>query len=55
MPAEGQKQTSWRVCMMSALPPKADMGGATRDVRFVPIADIAFVGGAKQPARRCNA
>jgi hypothetical protein len=24
---------------MSALPPKADMCGATRDVRFVPIAD----------------
>ncbi len=27
---------------MSALPPKADMCGATRDVRFVPIADIAL-------------
>ena len=26
---------------MSALAPKADMRGATRDVRFVPIADIA--------------
>ena len=25
---------------MSALPPKADMCGAKRDVRFVPIADI---------------
>ena len=25
---------------MSALPPKADMCGATRDARFVPIADI---------------
>ena len=25
---------------MSALPPKADMCGATRDVRFVPKADI---------------
>ena len=25
---------------MSALPPKADMCSATRDVRFVPIADI---------------
>ena len=25
---------------MSALPPKADMCGATTDVRFVPIADI---------------
>jgi hypothetical protein len=27
---------------MSALPPKADMCGATRDVRFVPKADILF-------------
>ena len=27
---------------MSALPPKADMCGATRYVRFVPIADINF-------------
>ena len=26
--------------VMSALPPKADMCGATRDVRFVPIADM---------------
>ena len=26
--------------LMSALPPKADMCGATRDVRFVPIVDI---------------
>jgi hypothetical protein len=26
--------------VMSALPPKADMCGATRDVRFGPIADI---------------
>jgi hypothetical protein len=26
---------------MSALPPKADMCGATRDVRYGPIADIA--------------
>src|SRR4029453_13510577 len=27
---------------MSALPPKADMCGATRDVRFGPIADITL-------------
>jgi len=27
---------------MSALPPKADMCGATRNVRFGPIADIAL-------------
>ena len=26
---------------MSALPPKADMCGATRDVRYGPIADIS--------------
>ena len=26
--------------VMSALPPKADMCSATRDVRFVPIADM---------------
>jgi len=29
---------------MSVLPPKADMCGATRHVRFVPIADIESVG-----------
>ena len=28
--------------VMSALPPIADMCGATQDVRFVPIADILF-------------
>ena len=28
------------IIAMSALPPIADMCGATRDVRFVPIADI---------------
>ena len=28
---------------MSALPPKADMCGATRYVRFVPIADIPLI------------
>jgi len=30
---------------MSALPPNADMCGATRDVRFGPIADISAHGG----------
>ena len=39
MSALGQKQT-WRFKIaMSALPPKADMCGATGDVRFGPIAD----------------
>ena len=41
MSALGQKQTCAAQNAMSALPPKADMCGATRDVRFVPIADIA--------------
>ena len=41
MSALGQKQTFAAHKPMSALPPKADMCGATRDVRFVPIADIA--------------
>ena len=36
----GQKQTFAMQQHMSALPPIADMCGATRDVRFVPIADI---------------
>src|SRR5262245_3866818 len=35
-----QKQTFAVQQPMSALPPKADMCGATRDVRFGPIADI---------------
>jgi hypothetical protein len=38
--ALGHKQTSAPQTVMSALPPKADMCGATRDVRFGPRADI---------------
>ena len=41
MSALGQKQTFAVQNVMSALPPIADMCGATRDVRFVPKADIA--------------
>ena len=41
MSALGQKQCAAQK-VMSALPPKADMCGATRDVRFVPIADILY-------------
>src|SRR5262249_60795396 len=41
MSALGQKQTLQRILVMSALPPKADIGGACRDVRYVPKADIA--------------
>ena len=40
MSALGQKRTFAAQKVMSALPPKADMCGATRHVRFVPIADI---------------
>jgi hypothetical protein len=36
MSALGQKQTFAEQNGMSALPTKADMCGATRDVRFVP-------------------
>jgi hypothetical protein len=38
----GQKQTFAVQTVMSALTPKADMCGATRHVRYVPIADIGF-------------
>ena len=41
MSALGQKQTCAAHQAMSALHPIADMCAATRDVRFVPIADIS--------------
>jgi len=40
MSALGQKQTSAHARRMSALPPKADIGTQTRNVRFVPKADM---------------
>src|SRR5262249_55536869 len=40
MSALGQKRTSERFQSMSALPPKADIGTQSRNVRFVPKADI---------------
>src|SRR5215813_11704267 len=40
MSALGQKRTSEHVHATSALPPKADIGTQSRDVRFVPTADI---------------
>jgi hypothetical protein len=40
MSALGHKPTCAVQKGMSALPPKADMCGATRDVRYGPIADI---------------
>jgi len=36
MSASGQKQTSAHVGVMSALPPKADIGTQSRNVCFVP-------------------
>ena len=33
--------SDWTSTLKPAVPPKADMGGATGDVRFGPIADIA--------------
>src|SRR6516165_1569136 len=44
MSALGQKQTWERLLLMSALPPKADMGQSRCDVRFVPKADILHRG-----------
>jgi hypothetical protein len=40
MSALGQKQTWLFESAMSALPPKADIGGVSSDVCFVPKADI---------------
>ena len=40
MSALGQKQTSWREILMSALPPKADIPSGEQRVRFVPKADL---------------
>jgi len=40
MSALGQKRTSHQVRVMSALPPKADIGTQSWNVRFVPKADI---------------
>ena len=52
MSALGQKQTSRGLQSMSALPPKADIGTQSRNVRFVPLAAIGdFV---EQPRRRLN-
>ena len=41
MSALGHKRTFCDVHGMSALPPKADMCGAAKDVRFGPKADMA--------------
>jgi hypothetical protein len=44
MSALGQKQTLDRRPLMSAIPPKADIGTQSRHVRFVPKADILTAG-----------
>jgi hypothetical protein len=44
MSALGQKQTLQRILLMSALPPKADIGTQPVNVRFVPKADILHCG-----------
>ena len=44
MSALGQKRTSKSVEGMSALPPKADIGTQSWNVRFVPKADILRCG-----------
>ena len=51
MSALGQKQTFRSAIAMSALPPKADINRRLADVRFVPIADIHELRGAKQKDR----
>src|SRR5262245_47705649 len=43
MSALGQKQTSRRHWVMSALPPEADINRPGDDVRFVPKADIRWL------------
>ena len=55
MSALGQKQTWQRLRLMSALPPKADIGTQSRNVRFVPEADILRCGNdaiIRSPRRR---
>jgi hypothetical protein len=58
MSALGQKRTSRRVRVMSALPPKADIEREFSYVRFGPIADISqtlfdHLVGARQHHRSC--
>ena len=52
MSALGQKRTCAAQNVMSALTPEADMCGATRYVRFVPIADIVHRYSITSSARR---
>src|SRR5262245_55260847 len=59
MSALGQKRTFAMQKVMSALPPRANMCGATRDVRFGPIADMSrslddHVGSLQEDLRNCQ-
>jgi hypothetical protein len=47
--ALGQKQTSKHVQSMSTLPPKADIGTQSWNVRFVPKADKVRRSNSRQP------
>src|SRR5262249_2644371 len=52
MSALGQKRTSHQVRVMSASPPKADIGAQSRNVCFVPKADIGLL--AHVPTVECG-
>ena len=52
MSALGQKQTFRNVSMMSALPPRADIGTQLLNVRFVPKADICTAANLDQNSAR---
>ena len=54
MTALGQKQTLKRLQPMSALRPKADIGTQSRNVRFVPIAEIRGICRDRQANRLCG-
>ena len=60
MSALGQDGTWQRILLMSALPPKADIGTQSWNVRFVPKADISrsfdqLVGAGEQRSRNRKA
>ena len=54
LPPNSDRESGFPQKVMSALPPKADMCGATRDVRFVPKADMPIYS-IISSARACSA
>src|SRR5512135_1277925 len=54
MSALGHKQTCAVQKVMSALPPKADIGAAQINVRFGPRADIALLDHFVRPGKYCR-